>query len=130
MRSIAVRAFIRLPRRRTRLLIVAALLVAGTGAYVGVRTLGQRTNRLRQRAQFHARRAAMFQKSVGSKERAAADCEAYGGERMLRIAAEYRAEVKLCVRLAEYHNRLLEKYERGAASPWLPIAADPPEPAP
>jgi hypothetical protein len=125
-----MREFIRSPRRKTRLLIVAALLVLGISAYAGSRMVSQRANRFRQRAQFHARRAAMFQNSIQSKERAAVDCEAYGGERMIRIAAEYRAEVKLCVKLAAYHTGLLRKYERAAASPWLPVAADPPEPSP
>jgi hypothetical protein len=109
---------------------VAALLVVGIGAYAGGRMVSQRANRFRQRAQFHARRAALFQNGIQSKERAAEDCEAYGGERMIRIAAEYRAEVKLYVKLAAYHASLLRKYERAAALPWLPIAADPPEPGP
>ena len=72
----------------------------------------------------------MFQKSIGSKERAARGREAYGGERMLQIARDYRDEVKLCVRLAAYHAALIPKYEHAAAYPWLSVEADPPEPAP
>ena len=120
-----------LPRmtiRRT--MIVMAVIVVVIGGYVGVRIVRQRANRFRQLAQFHARRAAMFQESIGSKERAARDCEAYGGERMLQVARDYRAEVKLCVKLAQYHARLIPKYEDAAAHPWLSVAADPPEPEP
>jgi hypothetical protein len=115
-------------RRRT--IIVAAITALVIGAYLGARTVSQRAHRFRQVAQFHARRAAMFQKSIGSKERAARDCEAYGGERMLQIARAYRTERKLCVRLAAYHASLIPKYEHAAAYPWLSVAADPPEPAP
>jgi hypothetical protein len=117
-------------KRRTTLLIVLAILGLVVGGYAAVRTASQRANRFRQRAQFHARRAAMFQKSIVSKERAARGCEAYGGERMLQVARDYRAEVKLCVKLADYHARLIPKYERAAAYPWLPVDPDPPEPAP
>ena len=111
---------------------MVAVLVAflGIGAYAGARLVGQRANRFRQRAQFHARRTTMFQDSIRSKTRAADDCEAYGGDRMLRIAAEYRAEVTLCEQLADHHGRLRRKYEDAAARPWLPVAADPPEPRP
>jgi hypothetical protein len=116
--------------RRTRILIGLAMLVLVIAGYTTVRTARQRANRLRQRAQFHARRAAMFQKSIVSKERAARDCEAYGGERMLQVASDYRAEAKLCVKLAAYHAGLVPKYEHAAAHPWIPVGADPPEPAP
>jgi hypothetical protein len=120
----------RITKRRSTILIVVAILGLVAGGYASVRTVSQRANRFRQRAQFHARRAAMFQKSIVSKERAARDCEAYGGERMLQVARDYRAEVKLCMKLADYHARLIPKYERAAAYPWLPVAPDPPEPAP
>jgi hypothetical protein len=120
----------RVTKRRTTRLIVLATLILVAGGYAAVRTASQRANRFRQRAQFHARRAAMFQKSIVSKELAARGCEAYGGERMLRVASEYRAEVKLCVKLADYHARLIPKYERAAAYPWLPVDPDPPEPGP
>ena len=113
-----------------RTIIVAAVTALVIGGYLGARTVSQRAHRFRQLAQFHARRAAMFQKSIGSKERAARGCEAYGGERMLQIARDYRAEAKLCVRLAAYHAALIPKYEHAAAHPWLSVAADPPEPAP
>jgi hypothetical protein len=115
---------------KRRAVIVAAIIALATGGYLGVRTVGQRAHRFRQLAQFHARRAALFQKSIGSKERAARDCEAYGGERMLQIAREYRDEVKLCVKLAAHHARLIPKYEHAAARPWVRVEADPPEPAP
>jgi hypothetical protein len=49
---------------------------------------------------------------------------------MLKIARAYRAESKLCVKLAAYHAALIPKYEHAAAYPWLLIAVDPPEPAP
>ena len=111
-------------------MIVAAVSAVLIGGYLGARTVSQRAHRFRQLAQFHARRAAMFQKSIGSKERAARGHEAYGGERMLQIARDYRAEAKLCVRLAAYHAALVSKYEHAAAYPWLSVAADPPEPAP
>jgi hypothetical protein len=117
-------------RRRIAIAIVLALLVPMLGGYAGFRTVSQRANRFRQRAQFHARRAAMFQKSIITKERAARDCEAYGGERMLQVASDYRAEVKVCVKMAAYHATLIPKYEYAAAHPWRSIAADPPEPAP
>jgi hypothetical protein len=120
----------RIMKRRTTLLIVVATLVLVTGGYAAVRTVSQRANRFRQHARFHARRAAMFRKSIVSKERTARDCEAYGGERMLQVARDYRAEAKLCVKLADYHARLIPKYEHAAAHPWLPVDPDPPEPAP
>jgi hypothetical protein len=116
-------------KRRTATLIVVAILVLLTGTYGLIRIARQRANRFRQRASFHARRAAMFQKSIISKERAARDCEAYGGERMLQVASDYRAEVELCAKLAVYHARLIARYEQAAAHPWLPVGSDPPEPA-
>jgi hypothetical protein len=73
---------------------------------------------------------ALFQKSIVSKEKAARDCEAYGGETMLQVARDKRVEAKLCVKLAAYHTPLIAKYEQAAAHPWLPVGADPPEPAP
>jgi hypothetical protein len=30
--------------------------------------------------------------------------------------------------LAAYYDRLVQKYERAAARPWLPVAPDPPVP--
>jgi hypothetical protein len=115
-------------KRRT--IIVEAFTALVIGAYLGARTLSQRAHRFRQLAQFHARRSKMFQESIGSKERAARGHEAYGGERMLQIARAYRAEAKLCVRLAAYHASLIPKYEHAAAYPWHSVAADPPQPAP
>ena len=115
-------------KRRT--IVIAAITALVIGAYLGARNVSQRAHRFRQLAQFHARRKAMFQKSIGSKNRAARDCENYGGDRMLRIAREYRDEVELCGRLAAYHGRLVPKYEHAAAHPWLWIEADPPAPAP
>jgi hypothetical protein len=117
-----------LSRKTTRRLIVAVSLALAIGGYVLVRTLSQRANRFRQLAEFHSRRATMFETSIRSKRRAAQDCEAYGGPRMLRIASEYRAEAELCVKLAAYHAQLHRKYQRAAASAWRPVAADPPEP--
>ncbi len=117
-----------LSRKTTRRMIVALALALVIGGYVGARALSQRANRFRQLAQFHARRATMFEASIRSKRRAAQDCEAYGGPRMLRIAREYRAEAELCVKLAAYHAQLHRKYQRAAASAWLPVAVDPPEP--
>jgi hypothetical protein len=117
-------------KRRTSLPIVLAILGLVAGGYAAVRTASQRANQFRQRARFHARRATMFQKSILTKERAARGCEAYGGERMLQMARDYRAEVKLYGRLADYHAGLIAKYEYAAAHPWLPVEADPPEPAP
>jgi hypothetical protein len=113
-----------------RTIIVAAVSTVLIGGYLGVETVSQRAHRFRQLAQFHARRAAMFQRSIVSKERAARGCEAYGGERMRQVAREYRSEARLCVKLAEYHARLIPKYDRAAAHPWLSIVPDPPEPAP
>jgi hypothetical protein len=110
--------------------IVVAIVILVLGTYAGLKAVSQRANRFRQLEQFHARRAAMFQKSIGSKERAARDCEAYGGERMLQVARDYRAEVKLCLKMASYHTALIPKYAYAAAHPWLPVAADPPEPPP
>jgi hypothetical protein len=115
-------------KRRT--IIVATIAALVIGGYLGVRTASQRAHRFRQLAQFHARRAAMFQESIGSKERAASGHEAYGGERMLQIARDYRDEMKLCVKLAAYHASLITKYEHAAAHPWFSVEADPPEPTP
>lgn len=115
-------------KRRT--IIVAAIAALMIGGYLGARTLSQRAHRFRQLAQFHARRAKMFQESIGSKERAARGHEAYGGERMLQIARAYRAEAKVCDRMATYHAALVPKYEHAAVYPWLSVIADPPEPAP
>jgi hypothetical protein len=118
------------PKRRiaTRTLLASlALAIAATAA---IRALGQRAGRLRQRGQFHARRAAMFRKSIITKECAARDCEAYGGERMLQVAHDYRLTVRLCMKLADYHARLVPKYEHAASQPWLPLEPDPPEPGP
>jgi hypothetical protein len=120
----------RMTKRRITTVTVVATLVLLTGAYGMVRVARQRANHFRQRASFHARRAAMFKKSIITKERAARDCEAYGGARMLEVARDYRAAVKLCVKLADYHAGLIPKYERAAAQPWLPVGPDPPEPAP
>jgi hypothetical protein len=69
--------------RRTAILVAIAALLIGIGGYAAARTLSQRAHRFRQLAQFHARRVALFQKSIVSKEKAARDCEAYGGETML-----------------------------------------------
>ena len=120
----------RLTKRRTAFVLVLAILVAVAGSYAGLRAMSQRANRFRQLVQFHTRRAAMFHKSIGSKGRAARDCEAWGGERMLQVARYYRAEAKVCVKMADYHARLIPKYMYAAAYPWLPVAADPPEPVP
>ncbi len=116
--------------KKQRTIVVGAITVLVIGGYIGARTLSQRAHRFRQLAEFHARRAAMFQESIGSKERAAQGHEAYGGERMLQIARAYRAEAKLCVRLAAYHAALIPKYQRATTHPWLSVAADPPEPEP
>jgi hypothetical protein len=32
--------------------------------------------------------------------------------------------------MAAYYDRLMEKYERAARSPWLPVEPDPPPPGP
>jgi Tfp pilus assembly protein PilE len=118
------------PRGFTRIQLLVVLVVITVLILLLVPTMSQRAHRFRQLAQFHARRAAMFQKSVGSKERAARDCEVYGGQRMIQIAREYRNEVNLCEKLAVYHSSLIPKYELAAAHPWLSVEADPPEPAP
>jgi hypothetical protein len=112
------------------MILTTMILAVVVVAYAALRWQDRRANRYRQLAQFHARRARMHQESIGSKERAAQGCEAYGGERMLRIAREYREEAKLCVKLAPYHDQLRAKYEHAAAHPWLPLAVDPPEPRP
>jgi hypothetical protein len=111
-------------------MLAVSIVAAAFGGYAAFTATRRRANRYRQLARFHARRATMFEDSEKSKDRAARDCEAYGGARMLRIAGEYREEIKICVKYAAFHAQLRRKYEHAAAQPWLPIESDPPEPLP
>ena len=103
----------RLPRFHlwTLLLIVAlsALLLA-----VGAE-LGRRRSEYLRRAAYHAREG-QYGGSV------------FGDGVVLRDNPKGGKPVMTSLTKIEHHARLAEKYQYAAAHPWLPVAADPPEP--
>jgi hypothetical protein len=109
-------------------MIAVAVVAIAIGGFLGITKVSKRAEDLRRKARAYAHRAEAMRKSVQSKLRAARGCEAYGGDRMLRIALEYRVEAKFCVKQAEYLDRLSRKYEHAAFYPWLPLGPDPPGP--
>jgi hypothetical protein len=56
------------------------------------------------------------------------------GERARRLWAQlptvFHERVAAIDAWLSYHERMEEKYDRAASFPWLPVAADPPEPRP
>jgi hypothetical protein len=49
-------------------------------------------------------------------------------QRGLVIIGSHRYYSDASPAVAEYHMKLVEKYEHAARYPWLPVEADPPEP--
>ena len=106
----------RLPRMKTRRWMIAvAILAVGLATVAHHRGLG-----LRQRAAYHET-IELEAATVGELEPAAWWPEA------ARVRA--RAAVRANAAIRDRHARLKEKYWRAARYPWLPVEADPPEPA-
>ena len=93
----------RLPRMTTRWWMVAVAVV-GVFLTVARSVYLQRQLALRQRAAYHEK-----------IERLVTDTSA--------------AQVPVNAAIRDRHARLKEKYWRAARYPWLPVGADPPEPA-
>ncbi len=91
------------------MIALAAVLMA-----VGVE-LGRRRNEYLRRAAYHA-----YLGRYGG--------EVFGGGVVLRSEPKTRKPVITSLAKIEHHARLAEKYQYAAAHPWLPVAADPPEP--
>ena len=101
----------RLPRMTTRRWMIAvAILAVGLATVAHHRGLG-----LRQRAAYHET-IELEAATVGELALAA---------RWPKAAAQVRANAAT----RDRHARLKEKYWRAARYPWLPVGADPPEPA-
>ena len=104
----------RLPRMTTRRWMVAvAILAVGLEATAA---LFRRLLALRQRAAYHEKIEKLVTATIGELDLAA---------RSPRAAAQVRANAAI----RDRHARLKEKYWRAARYPWLPVEADPPEPA-
>jgi hypothetical protein len=107
----------RLPRMTTRRWMIAVAIFA-----VGLATVAHfRGLVLRQRAAYHEKIEKLVTASVGDLAPAA----------MWPKAAQVRAKaaVRANAAIRDRHARLKEKYWRAAHHPWLPVEADPPEPA-
>jgi hypothetical protein len=97
----------RVPRFRIRTLMIAVAAVAVFVAF-GV-TLHRRSTRFRQLADFHVRAASRIEEELA-----------------VQSVGQVNAAATLDV--VHWHDSLYFKYTRAANRPWLPVAADPPEP--
>ena len=107
----------RLPRMTTRRWMIAVAILA-----VGLATVAHfRGLALRQRAAYHEKIEKLVAATVGELNSAARWPKAA----RVRASAAVRANAAI----RDRHARLKEKYWRAARYPWLPVGADPPEPA-
>jgi hypothetical protein len=78
--------------------------------------------------QLRRRRESFVQRAEESKRRVSA---AYRDEQSARVGNPFDFDPRTTTaysQWAEHHSAMREKYERAAASPWLFVGPDPPEP--
>lgn len=119
----------RLPRVRVtvRRVVVAVVLVAlPLGLIAAVQ---YREARFRRLAAYHLQCQDVLYDELGYYECNSFQREDETLEEALdRVHAARGPEVHRAFRASLYHSRLYEKYVRAAASPWRPVAPDPPPP--
>jgi hypothetical protein len=128
------------PRFRLRTLLIAVLAV---GLILWGRALWGRRNSYLLQADLHATQVKVWRELAGRTERREYETMLEEGLRAGRFPPEARTLVERDIehgdkrraltlsaqsRQADYHARLMEKYLRAAARPWLPVAPDPPTP--
>jgi hypothetical protein len=104
--------------------ILAVLVVVEAAA--GVALLRSRATEFRERARFHANEEGLFQNHALLWDQASTEgCTEIPPD---GTPEDYAWGAARCRRRAAYEAALSAKYERAAARPWLPVAADPQAP--
>jgi hypothetical protein len=116
-----------MPRLRVRVSLRWVLItVAVAEAAAGMVLLRSRAEGFRERALYHASEAGLFRIHARLWDQAVSEgCTEIPPD---ATPEEYAWGAARCRRRAAYEAALGAKYERAAARPWLPVAADPPAP--
>jgi hypothetical protein len=116
MRRLRVRVSLR------RILMVVVVVEAAAGVVL----LRSRADGFRERALYHASEAGLFQSHARLWDQGVSEgCTEIPPD---ATPEEYARGAARCRRWAAHEAALSARYQRAAARPWLPVAADPPTP--
>jgi hypothetical protein len=114
-------------RLRVRVMLRRILVLLAVGeAAAGVVLLRRRTEDFRERALYHASEESLFLSHAILWDQASTEgCTEIPPD---GTPEQYAWGAARCRRRALYEAALAHKYQRAAARPWLPVAADPAAP--
>ncbi len=119
----------RLPRMTTRRWMIAVAVVALLiGGSIGGYRLKRFHDLFLDRAEYHAMMEVARRKSEHAHRELGLQYFGFDSASSRAVRAKALRDIEFFSRAAIHHAEMARKYGYAAQNPWLPVAADPPEP--